>query len=187
MTLIVIRKFFILFLVVFVIALAVIIWPKFSDRKNEYNLNMKLTSPAFLNNQFIPSKYTCDGNGINPELNISDVPEDAKSLALIMHDPDAPIAGGFTHWVIWNVDPETTVIAENSVPGIAAVQGFTNQNRAGYVGPCPHQGMHHYEFKIYALDAKLNLALSSRKADLERAMEGHILDQTTLTGLYKRG
>ena len=146
---------------------------------------MKLTSPAFLNNEFIPSKYTCDGEGANPELNISGVPDDAKSLALIMHDPDAPIEEGFTHWVMWNIDPKIIKIGEDNIPS-GAVQGFTNLNRAGYVGPCPHQGTHHYEFRIYALDTILNLKSSSRKDDVERAMENHILEKTILTGLYKR-
>ncbi len=153
---------------------------------------MKLTSPAFQDGGLIPIKYTCDGENINPELVISGVPKDTKTLALIMHDPDAPNPAaprpeGFTHWVIWNMDPGTNSVAENSVPDGSAIEGFTSLNRPGYVGPCPHKGEHHYQFNIYALDAKLNLTLSSKKTDLEKAMEGHILDKAVLVGIFRRG
>jgi Raf kinase inhibitor-like YbhB/YbcL family protein len=152
--------------------------------ENKYYSNMKLTSTEFLDNQFIPSKYTCDGEDINPELNISGVPSGTKSLVLIMDDPDAP-AGTWVHWIMWNIKPETTSIAEGSVPK-GAVEGITSFNKTGYGGPCPHQGTHHYNFKLYALDTLLNLSPSSKKEDLVLAMQGHILEQTILIGLYKR-
>jgi Raf kinase inhibitor-like YbhB/YbcL family protein len=145
---------------------------------------MKLTSPAFLNNQFIPLKYTCDGEDINPALDISGVPAGSRSITLIMDDPDAP-AGTWVHWVVWNINPKTTDIAEGSVPK-GAIEGVTSFGKVGYGGPCPHQGTHHYKFKLYALDAVIDLDSSAEKEDLERAMEGHILGQTLLVGLYER-
>jgi len=145
---------------------------------------MKLTSPVFENNQYIPSKYTCDGEDINPPLEISEVPENARSLVLIVDDPDAP-AGDWVHWTVWNISPETTNIAENSVPA-GAVQGMTDFGQAGWGGPCPPSGTHHYQFKLYALDTQLDLDSSTKKSDLEKAMQGHILDQAMLVGLYQR-
>lgn len=145
---------------------------------------MILTSPSFKNNGMIPLKFTCEGGNMNPELQIQNVPEGAKGLALIMHDPDAPMPGGFTHWVVWNIAPTTSVIKEESVPPGSA-EGMNSRN-AGYTGPCPPSGMHHYEFHLYALDAKFDLLPSTRKAELETAMQGHVIEQTLLTGLYKK-
>ena len=146
--------------------------------------NMKLTSPAFGNNQLIPKKYTCDGEDINPPLEISEVPEGAKSLVLIVDDPDAPM-GTWDHWIVWNIDPATSLIEENSLPE-GAVEGINSFGKQPYGGPCPPGGTHHYHFKLYALDTKLSLGASSKKRDVEKAMEGHILDWTDLVGLYQR-
>lgn len=140
-----------------------------------------LKSPAFGKNDLIPSKYTRDGAGINPELIIDDVPSDARSLALILDDPDAP-SGTFDHWIMWNI-PVSGKIAENSAPG---VQGRNSKNENKYYGPCPPHGMHHYSFKVYALDQKLDLPLDTDKRDLLNAMKGHILAQGELIGLYKK-
>ncbi len=128
---------------------------------------MQLTSPAFQPNQSILSKYTCDGENINPPLQISEVPEEAKSLALVVDDPDAPM-GTFDHWVMWNISPETTTIEEAKVPE-GAVQGKNNFGNNSYGGPCPPSGTHHYHFKVYALDTQLELDPSSEKADLEKS------------------
>ncbi|MGC8981709.1 MAG: YbhB/YbcL family Raf kinase inhibitor-like protein [Minisyncoccia bacterium] len=145
---------------------------------------MKIESPAFENNKEIPSKYTCDGEDINPPLKFSDIPEDAKSLVLIVDDPDAPF-GIFTHWIVWNIDPKTTFIEENSVPE-GAIVGRNDFGRNSYGGPCPPSGTHHYYFKIYALDTTLNLDKNSSKKDLEKAMKNHILEKGELVGIYKR-
>ena len=145
---------------------------------------MKLESVAFRHNQMIPSTYTCEGEDINPPLKISEVPKNAKTLVLIMDDPDAPM-GTWVHWLIWNMSPQTTEILENSVP-TSSVEGTTSWRRTGYGGPCPPSGTHRYFFKLYALDIALNLSPQTDKAGLEKAMAGHILDKTELIGLYKK-
>ncbi|MFH0868588.1 MAG: YbhB/YbcL family Raf kinase inhibitor-like protein [Candidatus Woesearchaeota archaeon] len=144
---------------------------------------MKLTSPAFENNKEMPSEYTCDGANIIPELNIEDVPENAKSLALIMDDPDAP-AGTWVHWVVWNIPPDTKTIAKGTEP--QGMQGKTSFGKMGYGGPCPPSGTHSYIFKLYALDAMLDLREGSTKENLESAMDGHIIEQAELIGPYRR-
>ncbi len=155
---------------------------------------MKLASPVFKPNDKIPAKYTCDGQDLSPPLQIADVPTQAKSLVLIVDDPDAP-GGDFVHWTIWNIDPKTTVIAENSLPtGIAsagtdsalAIEGKTDFGKNGWGGPCPPSGIHHYHFKLFALDAVLDLKTSAAKNEIKKAMHGHVLAQTELVGLYQR-
>jgi hypothetical protein len=148
------------------------------------NDSMKLTSSAFAQGENLPSQFTCDGQGINPQLEIGDVPAATKSLALIFDDPDA-ISSTFIHWLVWNIDPQTTVIAENSVPSGAKL-GTTSANRTGYVAPCPPSGAHHYVFKLYALDTMLDLTPNAGKDNLEQAMQNHILGYAELSGLYKR-
>jgi Raf kinase inhibitor-like YbhB/YbcL family protein len=145
---------------------------------------MKVESTAFKNNKLIPKIYTCDGENINPPLLISDVPENAKSLVLIVDDPDAP-AGTWVHWTVWNIDPKVSGIPENSVPE-GSVEGMTDSGRSGYVGPCPPSGTHRYFFKIYALDTMLDLSPSVRAADIEKEMEASILAEAQLVGLYRR-
>lgn len=145
---------------------------------------MQLTSLAFSHNQSMPPKYTCDVENVNPPLSISDVPEGAKSLALIVDDPDAP-RGDWVHWLVWNISPNTKEVAENSFPQ-GAIQGITDFGKNEYGGPCPPSGTHRYQFKLYALDTTLSLSPSTKKADLEKAMEGYILTQTMLVGLYQR-
>lgn len=144
---------------------------------------LTITSTAFAPNGAIPAKYTCDGGDMNPPLAIAGVPAGTKSLALIMDDPDAP-AGTWVHWVLWNIPPETREIGERSVPA-GAVQGLNSWSRSGYGGPCPPSGTHRYFFKVYALDAMLSLKPSSTKADLEKAMAGHILSKGELVGAYR--
>ena len=152
-----------------------------------FNLNdniMKLTSSAYKQNKNIPSQYTCDGQGINPPLEISEVPSAAKSLALIVDDPDAP-SGTFVHWLVWNMEPQTKSIAANTIPA-GAKQGTTSAGKTGYFPPCPPSGTHRYVFKLYALDIMLDLTPNAGKDNLEQAMQGHTLDSAELIGLYKR-
>lgn len=144
---------------------------------------MKLTSPAFQNEGLIPSKYTCDGDNISPALIISDIPNNAKSLALIMDDPDAPM-GTFVHWVVWNIPADKKEIKEGETGGFK--EGMNDFGRIGYGGPCPPSGTHRYFFKLYALDTKLNLNDDVTKADLEKAMGDHIIAQARLMGTYSR-
>ena len=145
---------------------------------------MKITSRAFKHNDSIPAKYTCDGENINPPLQISEVPLATKSLALIIDDPDAP-KGTWVHWTIWNIDPKTAEILENSVPA-GAMQGLTSWENNGYGGPCPPSGTHRYFFKLYALDMKLELKADTKVQDLEEAMEWHQLASAEFIGLYNR-
>jgi Raf kinase inhibitor-like YbhB/YbcL family protein len=148
-------------------------------------LNMKISSSDFLNNEFIPSKFTCDGEDLNPELQISEVPENAKSLVLIMDDPDAPV-GIFTHWTVWNILPDTKIIKSGELPQ-GALEGLTDFGRIGYGGPCPPSGKpHRYFFKIYALDTILNLKAGALRTELEKAIENHIIGQAEFFGLYQR-
>lgn len=144
---------------------------------------MKITSPAFQNNTKMPSKYTCDGEEINPPLSFADIPANAKSLVLIMDDPDAP-SGTWVHWILFNINPKITSVEEGSIPS-ESKEGITSFGKTGYGGPCPPPGTHRYFFKLYALDATLNLT-NPDKADLEKAMQGHILDSAELIGLYSR-
>jgi Raf kinase inhibitor-like YbhB/YbcL family protein len=143
---------------------------------------LMITSTVFMDNNMIPSKYSCEGENISPPLSIADIPANAKSLALIMHDPDAPMKGGFTHWVVWNMDVNGD-IPENFKGG---EQGMNSSKKQGYTGMCPPSGTHHYHFKVYALDTRLNPGSNTDKAGLERAMKGHILAKGELVGLYAK-
>ncbi|MBD3252669.1 YbhB/YbcL family Raf kinase inhibitor-like protein [Candidatus Pacearchaeota archaeon] len=143
---------------------------------------MKLQS-VFNNNDKIPEKYTCDGDDINPLLEISDIPENTKTLVLIVDDPDAPM-GIWVHWILFNI-PVIGKIEENSVPE-GAVQGINDFKKPEYGGPCPPGGTHRYFFKLYALDTELDLAEGATKAEVEQAMKNHVLDKTELVGLYSR-
>ena len=142
---------------------------------------MQLTSPEFSHNGNIPAKFTCEGQDINPPLEIQDIPKGTKSLSLIMDDPDAP-SKVWVHWVVCDM-PIVYNIQENSIPG---TQGINDSGDIGYGSPCPPTGVHRYFFKLYALDVKLDLTEGLTKKDLEAAMEGHILAKAELVGLYKR-
>jgi Raf kinase inhibitor-like YbhB/YbcL family protein len=150
---------------------------------------MKLTSPKFQENGIIPSHYTCEGANVNPPLEISGVPARAKALVLIMDDPDVPKTiradGMWDHWIVFNIPPSTTHIAEGINP--QGVAGKTTFGHHKYGGPCPSQGEHRYFFKLYALDQKLILQEGATKKEVEHAMQGHILQQTQLMGLYEKG
>jgi Raf kinase inhibitor-like YbhB/YbcL family protein len=151
-----------------------------------FNMNgasaISITSPSFQAGGDIPTKFTCNGTNVSPELQISSVPNEAKSVVLIVDDPDAP-RGLFTHWIVWNIDPKTTRVAENSAP-TAAVQGTNDFGKRNYGGPCPPSGMHRYFFKIFALDTKLELKPGARRVEIDAAMRGHVLAQGELMARY---
>lgn len=142
---------------------------------------LKVTSIEFQNGGMIPLKFTCDGININPSLDIEHIPEEAKCLALIVDDPDAPV-GTWVHWLAWNI-PVTHHIKENSVHGTEGTNDFQQQQ---YAGPCPPSGTHRYFFKVYALDALLELPAGAKKLPLEKAMSEHIIAFGELIGLYRR-
>jgi Raf kinase inhibitor-like YbhB/YbcL family protein len=149
---------------------------------------MKLTSPSFQQGGKIPSKHTCDAQDISPELHISDVPARAKSLVLILDDPDVPVEVRkermWDHWVVFNIPPSTRLIEENKQP-----PGTPGQNTSGalkYQGPCPPDREHRYFFKLYALDTLLNLPKGVTKNEVEEAMHGHILAHAELMARYER-
>jgi Raf kinase inhibitor-like YbhB/YbcL family protein len=168
----------------------------FSVKHNRFNIlkhkqmnsKMIIKSSAFTDGAMIPSKYTCKGIDISPQLSWEDVPHEAKSLAIIMDDPDAP-GGTFVHWVIFNIPPDFKALGE-SFPkqkilpnGIA--QGTNDFGRIGYGGPCP-PALHRYYFKVYALDTDLKLESGIEKRDLEKAMKGHILGEGQLMGKFQK-
>lgn len=145
---------------------------------------LKITSPAFKESGDIPDKYACNGENVNPEIKIEGIPAEAKSLVLIVDDPDAP-AGDWVHWVVFNIPVAGSAlkIEENSAPGEEGMNDFKKTN---YGGPCPPPGnAHRYFFKVYALDTKLNLSFAT-KQDVELAMKNHILAKGWLMGKFKR-
>ncbi len=142
---------------------------------------LTITSSVFKNKGVIPAKYTCDGEDVNPPLSVEGVPEETEILVLIVDDPDAPM-GTWDHWVVWDIPP-TKKIEENSIPG---TEGLNDFGKHSYGGPCPPSGTHRYFFKVYALDTKLDLPSNSRKRNVEKAMEEHILAKGQITGLYSR-
>ena len=148
-------------------------------------ISMIFESSSFENGGTIPKKHGYKNGNINPSLIINDVPESAKSLALIMDDPDAMGAVGkvWVHWVLWNIPKETKKIDENSIPQ-NSVEGKTDFGEIGYGGPAPPDKEHTYIFKLYALDTTLNLKSGSTKTDLEIIMKNHIVDKAELTGKY---
>lgn len=143
---------------------------------------LEITSPFFKDGGMIPRKFTCQGEDVNPQLDISGVPANARSLVLIMDDPDAPM-GTWDHWVVWNIPPDVKSIPENSVPE-GAIQGRNSWGKNEYGGPCPPHGVHRYFFKLYALDILLNISPKSTKKDVEKAMKGHIIEKAELIGKY---
>jgi Raf kinase inhibitor-like YbhB/YbcL family protein len=144
---------------------------------------MKITSSAFNEGGNIPSKFTCDGSDTSPPLQVTSVPPGAKSLVLIADDPDAP-GGLFTHWLVWNIAPQTNSIAEGTAP--KGVHGTNDFGKSGYRGPCPPPGTHRYSFKIFALDRELDLSSGAKRGQLDAAMKGHVIAQGELTGRYSR-
>ena len=149
----------------------------------EQGARMKITSPAFQEDANLPAKFTCDGSNTSPPLQITGVPAEAKSLALIADDPDAP-GGLFTHWLVWNILPQTNSIAEGSAP--KSVQGANDFGRSGYGAPCPPSGTHRYYFRVFALDRELDLRLGAKRSQLDAAMKGHVIAHAELIGRYAR-
>ncbi len=179
------------------------------------NKTLTVTSTGFTNNGTIPVKYTCVGQQASPPLTVGNVPEAAKSLVIIVDDPDAPLkqpaaakpattktkgkksapakkaktetaqapAGYFTHWLIWNIDVDGGTIPENFKNDN---EGMNSAQQIGYVGMCPPTGTHHYHFKVYALDTKLNIPKQSDKAALEKVMQGHILAWGEMVGTFNK-
>jgi Raf kinase inhibitor-like YbhB/YbcL family protein len=147
---------------------------------------MIITSSLFDDGGMIPRKFTCDGGDMNPELLVQNVPAEAKSLALILHDPDAPMPTGFTHWVVWNIDPRTSIIKEESIPS-GSMEGTNDADRMGYFGPCPPPGApHHYHFQLYALDVVLDLPEAASVGALRAKIEKHSIATAELVGVYGR-
>jgi Raf kinase inhibitor-like YbhB/YbcL family protein len=151
---------------------------------------LEITSPAFKNNEFIPSKYTCQGEDVSPALAWSKAPAGTKDFVLIVDDPDAPM-GDWVHWLVYNILTPSNSLQENifnlTGENLPYAQGKTSFGTIGYGGPCPPPGkVHHYLFKIYALDTALNLPPGLSKQQLLKAIEGHVLAQAQLVGLYKR-
>lgn len=144
---------------------------------------MKLISPAFSHKGTIPTKYTCDGSNISPPFAINNVPPEARSLAMIVEDPDAP-GGIFTHWVSYNIPVSVEAIHENTEPGLTGTNDFNGQ---GYGGPCPPSDIHRYVFTLYALDKELDLQPGCTRVELEEAMVDHVVDTSQVVGHYGRG
>jgi len=150
---------------------------------------MELYCLSFAHNEMIPTKYTCDGEGISPPLKWEGVPPETKSFALIMDDPDAP-SGDFVHWVIFSIPAESDFLEEDietagELPS-GMKQGKNSGGRLGYTPPCPPSGTHRYFFKLYALNAEIKLKAGISKQDLLNAMQGHILDSAEMIGRYQR-
>jgi Raf kinase inhibitor-like YbhB/YbcL family protein len=154
-----------------------------AEAPKEATHGMTISSPAFADEQSIPAKYTCDGSDTIPPLAFASVPPAAKSLALVVDDPDAP-GGTFDHWIVWNIPPSTSSVAEGQAP--PGTTGRSSFGKNAYGGPCPPRGEHRYFFKLYALASTMNLPPSSGKADLEKAMKGHVIAQAQMMGRYKR-
>ncbi len=155
---------------------------------------MEVTSPAFDDGGEIPERFTCEGQDVSPALQLSGVPEEAGTLAIIVDDPDAPRPEPWVHWLIWNLPTATTEIPEAYPPSgdgrklAGSAQGENDFGDVGYGGPCPPpgHGTHRYRFRVYAVDGPLDVAEGASRAELEKAMQGRILAEAELTGTYER-
>lgn len=145
---------------------------------------MRISSPSFTNNEFIPSKFTCDGENINPRLDFSELPDNTKSLALVMHDPDAP-SKDWLHWIVWDLDPTIQSIPEN-VQDLDAVIGINDFGVNNYGGPCPPSGDHRYYFDLYALAEKVSYPRDAAFVDVMERIHSIILEKTVIIGIYGR-
>lgn len=187
------RKFFVAWGIAFAILLAVgavffavnfvLQWQN-NDQNNMINTNdMRIASPSFENNDGFPPKFTCDGEETNPPLEFANIPRKARSLALVLRDPDAP-SGTFIHWILWNIDPATETVKSGELPA-GARQGKTTNGKVEYVGPCPPSGTHRYIFTLYALDAKLYLNEGADIEQFEGAISGHVLETAQIMAKYR--
>lgn len=152
--------------------------------------SMKIISTAFSDHQPIPQQFTCDGNGVNPKVTFENIPAGAKSLVLLMDDPDVPKNlkpdGVFDHWIVYNMDPSVREIPENSKP--PGTEGLNSTGKPGYTPPCPPDREHRYFFKLYALDSNLQFDDPSKvtKAMVLEKMQGHVIEEAELVGVYNR-
>jgi Raf kinase inhibitor-like YbhB/YbcL family protein len=148
--------------------------------------SVTVSSSAFSAGQPIPPQYTCDGADQSPELSWTAVPDAAKSVAIIVDDPDAP-SGTFTHWILWNIEPGTRTLGTGGSGGLGGGTSGTNDfDHVGYSGPCPPKGaLHHYHFSVYGLDTKLTLRPTYKRPDLDRAMNGHVIAKGELVGTFQ--
>jgi len=161
--------------------------------KDRLVMSMSIMSPAFMHGREIPERHTCDGLNTSPQIMWVGVPPGTKSLALIVDDPDAPDPAApqttWVHWVLYNIPANASGMAEGvtekNLPD-GTLQGLNDWHRTSYGGPCPPIGMHRYYFKLYALDRTLPDLKKPTKAVLEKAMQGHILDQSSMVGMYRR-
>ena len=163
------------------------------DKKEKIGMSIILTSPAFTHGRVIPVQHTCDSINVSPRLSWTDIPVGAKSLALIVDDPDAPDPAApkmtWVHWLLYNIPHDAKGLAEGvAIEDLAdgTLQGVNDWHRTDYRGPCPPVGKHRYFFKLYALDTVLPDMQHPTKAALEKAMHGHVLAQAELIGLYQR-
>lgn len=145
---------------------------------------MKISSPAFTDNGKMPLKYTCDGADVNPPLAFEDVPEEAQSLTLLVEDPDS-VGKTWLHWAVFNINPATKYVNEDSVPGHGS-EGVTDFGNTSYGGPCPANGIHRYNFKLFALAEKLDITEDATLDEIYDLMEGNIIEKAEITGLYSR-
>ena len=146
---------------------------------------MRITSPAFENNGVVSKKYTCEGEGINPPLHISEMPDGTESFALIVDDPDA-VGGLFTHWLVWNIEPDMTIIEEQETFETAK-EGTNSGGSIGWFAPCPpkNTGVHHYRFQLFALRSPLDLAEGSERKEVENAIKESEIARAELVGEYR--
>ena len=151
--------------------------------EGETPMEMTITSPAFMEGEAVPQKFSCDGDNLSPELIWSGIPDGTASLVFIMDDPDAPV-GLWVHWVLFNLPANSTGLAEGAIG--QGVDGLNSWGETGYGGPCPPGGTHRYFHKLYALDTTLDLEAGATVDTIEAAMEGHILSQAELMGTYTR-
>ncbi|HEY2003681.1 MAG TPA: YbhB/YbcL family Raf kinase inhibitor-like protein [Candidatus Saccharimonadia bacterium] len=172
-----------------IFVMVVVIFTMINHRPGNMNQpgskGMTITSTAFQSDTAIPQRYECEGDGVNPPLAFDGVPSEAQALALVVDDPDAP-SGTFDHWVLWNLPATLREIPENWEPEPGVSVGANGADKNSWYPPCPPSGTHHYHFKLYALDEKLDLAEGSSKGELEKAMQRHIVAQSELVGTYSK-
>jgi Raf kinase inhibitor-like YbhB/YbcL family protein len=180
------------FLILF--GVAYILLERKQDREIPFTSSTMLTisSPSFTEGGMIPQKFTCDGENMNPELRISGAPTATQSFVLIMDDPDIPTEvkesmgiDVFNHWVLYNIGPETTVLSEGLQP-VGALKGYNSRGKPTYTGPCPPDREHRYFFRLYALSSMLHLTGDATLKEIEKAMEGKVIETAVLMAHYAR-
>jgi Raf kinase inhibitor-like YbhB/YbcL family protein len=177
------RILIVLGLVVLAVVLAAISWRVFGGSKSAKG-PFSVTSTAFSASGYMPDRNTCSAENLSPPLSFTNVPKNAKSMTLIMHDLDAP-GGDFTHWLVWNIPANTKAFNEGAVV-TGAQQGTADFGSVGYGGPCPQKGTHHYVYDFYALDNTLDLPTSTRREDLEKAIKGHVIQKASASAQATR-